>query len=90
MTTHTEHPSSAPITAPRLTQALIDAWSQVLAGIPVAPDDDFFALGGHSLLAGRVALRLRADLGVEIPFAWFFEHPTARSLAEAVAASAER
>jgi hypothetical protein len=73
----------------RLIQALTDAWSEVLAGTPVAPDDDFFALGGHSLLVGRVALRCRAELGLDIPFAWFFEHPTARTLAAAVAAAGE-
>lgn len=86
MTVHAEHPGSPQTADPRLVQALTAAWSEVLAGIPVAPDDDFFALGGHSLLAGRVALCLRAELGVGIPFAWFFEYPTARSLAEAVAA----
>jgi len=74
----------------RLVQALVEVWSTLLAGTPVAEDDDFFALGGHSLLVGRVALHCRREFGLEIPFAWFFEHPTARSLAEAVAAEPDQ
>ncbi len=38
--------------------------------------DDFFALGGHSLLAARLALRLSAEFGADVPLHQVFTHPT--------------
>jgi hypothetical protein len=71
-----------------LTATLTEAWSIVLEGSPVGPDDDFFEIGGHSLLIGRVAQWHRERHGIDIPFRLFFEYPTSRQLADAVVRSA--
>jgi hypothetical protein len=50
---------------------------------------DFFAAGGgDSLLATKVVARLREFLAADIPLRLLFEHPTAATLADALAGDA--
>ncbi|MFJ2261195.1 amino acid adenylation domain-containing protein, partial [Streptomyces sp. NPDC087844] len=65
-------------------ELLAGVWAQLLGVERVGATDNFFELGGHSLLAARVLFRVRDELGVELPLAALFDHPTVRELAGAV------
>ncbi|MBG0829763.1 amino acid adenylation domain-containing protein [Planomonospora sp. ID67723] len=67
--------------AERLVAAI---WSEQLGVTAVGALDDFFSLGGHSLLATRIAARLRAGTGLEVPIRMVFAHRTVAALAAAV------
>ncbi|GAA2086071.1 non-ribosomal peptide synthetase DhbF [Streptomyces albiaxialis] len=72
------------------TELVCGVFADVLGmDVPPAPGAGFFELGGHSLLAGRLAARLREDLGARIGLADVFRHPTPAALAARVRATRE-
>ncbi|HEU0054926.1 MAG TPA: amino acid adenylation domain-containing protein, partial [Longimicrobium sp.] len=80
-------PASSPVFVPPVTEterALAAAWSELLGVEEVGATDNFFHLGGHSLAATRLAARVRASLGAELPLRAVFEHPTLSALAAAI------
>ncbi|MDY7092837.1 MAG: amino acid adenylation domain-containing protein [Acidobacteriota bacterium] len=78
------------IVSPRVAQrppadetegALVELFGELLDSDQATPTSDFFALGGTSLMAVRVMARIRRRLGVSLPVATLFSHPTPEALA---------
>ncbi len=76
--------SGLPLARTPIEEMLCGIWEEVLRLPRVGRAENFFALGGHSLLATRVVLRVRQELGVELPLGLLFERPTVAALAAAV------
>ncbi|WPZ32672.1 amino acid adenylation domain-containing protein [Thalassobaculum sp. OXR-137] len=64
--------------------SLVSLWERVLDRERIGVTDDFFALGGHSLTAAKLVSLIAGELGVALPLASIFTHPTIRSQAEAI------
>jgi amino acid adenylation domain-containing protein len=76
--------SAAARVAPRteVERRLAAIWAEVLNAAEVGVDDNFFDLGGHSLLAMRLAARVSAAFGVDVPIRRLFDRPTVAGLAD--------
>ncbi|MFI7602132.1 amino acid adenylation domain-containing protein [Actinoplanes sp. NPDC049681] len=62
-------------------QALAEMIAELLHLERVGIHEEFFALGGHSLLAGRLAARVRQELGRELPLRLLYQSPTVAGMA---------
>ncbi|MCK2217015.1 amino acid adenylation domain-containing protein [Actinomadura sp. ATCC 31491] len=73
----------APYLPPRdpFEARLATLWEETLGVESVGVHDDFFALGGHSLLALRLTMRLRKELGRDVPLSAVLTAPTVALLA---------
>ncbi|MBW1598379.1 phosphopantetheine-binding protein [Streptomyces sp. JJ38] len=60
------------------------AWERALETGAIGDDDDFFVLGGTSLLAARLIAELNEELGLAVGLRTLVDHPTRRSLSEAL------
>ena len=71
--------SAAPRT--EMERRLAEIWEELLDTGPIGAHDDFFESGGHSLLAVQLMVRIRRELGTDLPLASLFEEPTVEHLA---------
>jgi amino acid adenylation domain-containing protein len=80
-------PAAGRATQPRspVEARLAAIWADVLGLERVGIHDDFFDLGGHSIIAARLASRVRAELGRELPLAAILRAPTVARLAGVLA-----
>ncbi|WP_306304989.1 non-ribosomal peptide synthetase [Nocardia concava] len=64
------------------TEAVLAALiGDLLGGVTIGVDDDFFARGGNSLLAMRLVARANAALGADLTVRQLFDAPTVAELA---------
>lgn len=66
-------------------RSLLGLWCELLELNGAGVHDNFFSMGGHSLLATRLAARISAAFGVDLPLRAIFEKPTIAGLAESIA-----
>lgn len=60
---------------------LLELYKQLLDVPSMDPAENFFDLGGNSLQMGQLRVRIREDLGVDVPLQTLFENPSVSSLA---------
>ncbi|TXE13239.1 amino acid adenylation domain-containing protein [Seonamhaeicola algicola] len=78
-----KRPESAPLLKkPRnkTEKAIVDIWSELLGGIEIGIDDNFFEMGGTSLLTQKVSALIKEKLSLEIPVTKIYQHPTISAL----------
>jgi non-ribosomal peptide synthase protein (TIGR01720 family) len=77
--------SPPPYVAPRtpIEHVVAAVWDDLLGGA-TSVTRSLFDSGGHSLLATRLAARIGAAVGVNLPLQWMFETPTIAGLARRI------
>lgn len=61
---------------PQISKAVKSIWSEILNISEIKDDDDFFNLGGSSFQVFQVLVRIKNELGADIPLAYFLAVPT--------------
>ncbi|NLE79740.1 MAG: amino acid adenylation domain-containing protein, partial [Rhodococcus sp.] len=67
-----------------LEREVASAFEELLGGGRIGRNDDFFALGGNSLSAMKLAAKLSAVFGIDVPIRILFASTTVASLAERI------
>jgi len=67
-----------------MERKLCEIWSQLLAVARVGVDENLLELGAQSLTVMQFTLRVRQELGVELPLRTLFEDPTVAGIASRI------
>jgi acyl transferase domain-containing protein/SAM-dependent methyltransferase/acyl carrier protein len=67
-----------------IEESLVEIWQELLGTAGIGINDDFFQLGGDSLIGTQLTTRIKASFGVKLPIRCVYDHPTIRSMSEAV------
>ncbi|MFE2165128.1 amino acid adenylation domain-containing protein [Streptomyces sp. NPDC059447] len=67
--------------ATRTEERVRALWQELLGVADIGREDTFFGRGGHSLQLVPLQLRIRADLGVDVPVVELLRYPTVAALA---------
>lgn len=67
-----------------LDRQLLDLFGEVLGGVNLGIEDNFFQAGGDSILAVQVLARLEKLCGIHIPVAAFVLKPNVKNLADRI------
>jgi hypothetical protein len=70
-----------------LERRIVSVFQGLVGGQAIGVDDNFFDAGANSLLMVQASVRLRSQLGRDVPLVLMFQHPTARALATALSPS---
>lgn len=76
--------SPGPAVRGGIAATIADIWREVLRVDAVRLCDNFFDLGGHSLAITRTTIRIREELGAEVPLTVFYDTPTVPAIAAAI------
>ena len=63
---------------------LSEIWEQTLGRTGIGVDDHFFNVGGHSLKVTQLIFQIERKLGITLPLAAVFDHPTIRTQADLI------
>lgn len=72
-------PESAPlIKKPRnkIENVIVEIWSNLLGGIEIGIDDNFFEMGGTSLLTQKISALIKTQLDLDVPVTKIYQYPT--------------
>jgi amino acid adenylation domain-containing protein len=87
------HPAAAPALEPGsdfLTELVCRLVAELVEQNPIAPSDNFHEVGGNSILAGRLAGRIRDELGLRVPIRAVLEADDIAGIAALVGRHAEK
>jgi amino acid adenylation domain-containing protein len=71
-------------------RAVAGIWREILDVDDIGLQTNFFDHGGHSLLLLRVQDRIKEDLGIDLPVADLFNHPTVEAIAGRISQRTKR
>lgn len=63
---------------------IADIWRDTLHIDSVTLADNFFDLGGQSLAITRISIRIREEVGVDVPLTVFYDFPTVPGIVSAI------